>query len=154
VAVTIILIAWAATGMYFIATALLTNRVKRREPIGQRLLDLVLFFSGWILLFSPVPLPGIKNLDFMPPRETLQIAGVVLTCLGLPLSIWSRVRLGRYFSGGVALKRDHGLIQAGPYRVVRHPIYSGLLLAAVGTALCVTRWSSLLGVVALVVCFE
>jgi protein-S-isoprenylcysteine O-methyltransferase Ste14 len=54
----------------------------------------------------------------------------------------------------VALKEGHRLIQSGPYRFVRHPLYSGLILAAVGMGLCVTTWSSLLGIIFLLACFE
>jgi protein-S-isoprenylcysteine O-methyltransferase Ste14 len=146
--------AWVVTAVYFMASALLTNRIKRREPIGGRLLDLFLLFGGYFLMFSQVPLPGAPNQHFIAPREMLQIAGVALTYLGLLLTIWSRARLGRYWSGVVALKHNHRLIQSGPYRVVRHPLYSGILLAAVGMSLCVTTWSSLLAIVFLTTCFE
>jgi protein-S-isoprenylcysteine O-methyltransferase Ste14 len=74
--------------------------------------------------------------------------------VGLPLTVWSRARLGRYWSGVVALKHDHRLIQSGPYRLVRHPLYSGLILGAIGWALCVTTWSCLLGALVLITCFE
>lgn len=147
-------IAWGVTFLYFIASALLTNRIKRREPWSGRILDRLLLLGGYFLLFSGVPLPVISRQHFVRPLAALQIAGVVLTYLGLPLTIWSRARLGRFWSGVVALKQDHQLIQSGPYRVVRHPLYSGLVLAAIGLALCVTTWSSLLGAAALLVCFE
>jgi len=146
--------AWAVTGVYFLASALLTNRIKRREAFSGRLLDSLLLFGGYFLIFSQIPLPGVSNPQFVAPREALQIAGVVFTYLGLPLTIWSRARLGRYWSGVVALKQDHRLIQSGPYRVVRHPLYSGIILAAIGMVFCVTTWSSLLGTAALLTCFE
>lgn len=146
--------AWVVTGVYFLASALLTNRIKRREAFSGRLLDSLLLFGGYFLIFSQIPLPDVSSPHFMAPREALQIGGVVFTYLGLPLTIWSRARLGRYWSGVVALKQDHRLIQAGPYRVVRHPLYSGIILAAIGMVFCVTTWSSLLGTAALLTCFE
>lgn len=82
------------------------------------------------------------------------LAGVVLAWVGAPLVIWSRACLGRYWSSVVALKQDHKLIQSGPYRLVRHPLYTGLILAAFGWCLCLTTWSSLLGALLLVTCFE
>jgi protein-S-isoprenylcysteine O-methyltransferase Ste14 len=147
-------LAWVATAIYFGASALLTNKIKRHEPAGGRVLDAILLFGGYFLVFSQVGLPGASNQHFMPPRRRLEIAGLVLTYLGLALTNWSRARLGRYWSGGVALKEGHRLIQSGPYRFVRHPLYSGLILAAVGVGLCVTTWSSLLGIVSLLACFE
>jgi protein-S-isoprenylcysteine O-methyltransferase Ste14 len=146
--------AWVATFLYFIISALITNRIKRRESISGRLLDTILLFGGYVFLFSQLPLPGLHSQEFMPPHEALQIAGAVLTYLGLSLTMWSRIRLGRYWSGVVALKQDHKLIQAGPYRVVRHPLYSGIILAAIGMALCVPKWSTLIGVALLTACFE
>lgn len=140
--------------MYFLVSALVTNRIKRREPIGGQLVDRILLLGGYFLLFSGVPLSAISRQHFARPLAALQVAGVVLTYLGLPLTIWSRARLGRFWSAVVALKRDHRLIQSGPYRVVRHPLYSGIILAAIGLAICVTTWSSLLGAALLLICFE
>ena len=146
--------AWLVTAAYFVVSALRTNRIKRRERIQGRLLDTLLLFGGYFFLFSQAPILGTANLHFIAPRPALEIAGVALTFLGLPLTIWSRAHLGRYWSGVVALKQDHRLIQSGPYRVVRHPLYSGIILAAIGMGLCVTTWSSLLGIALLTTCFD
>ncbi len=147
-------VAWVVTAAYFVVSALKTNRIKRRERIQGRLLDTLLLFGGYFFLFSQAPILGPGNLHFIAPRPALEIAGVALTYLGLPLTIWSRAHLGRYWSGVVALKQDHRLIQSGPYRVVRHPLYSGIILAAIGMGLCVTTWSSLLGIALLTTCFD
>ena len=140
--------------MYFLVSALLTNRIKRREAFQERLLDFALLYGSYFLMFSQAPFLGALELHFVPPQKPLQIAGIVLTYLGLPLTIWSRARLGRYWSGVVALKHAHRLIQSGPYRLVRHPLYSGLILGAMGWVLCVTTWSCLLGALSLITCFE
>lgn len=153
-ALVLIDVAWGVTFLYFLVSALVTNRIKRREPIGGQLVDRILLLGGYFLLFSGVPLSAISRQHFARPLAALQVAGVVLTYLGLPLTIWSRARLGRFWSAVVALKRDHRLIQSGPYRVVRHPLYSGIILAAIGLAICVTTWSSLLGAALLLICFE
>jgi protein-S-isoprenylcysteine O-methyltransferase Ste14 len=149
-----ILFAWIVTWLYFWVSALFTNRIKRREAFHERLLDSALFFGGYFLMFSPAPILSTVNFHFVPLQKALQIAGVVLTYVGLPLTIWSRARLGRYWSGVVALKHEHRLIQSGPYRVVRHPLYSGLILAAIGVSLYVTTWSSLLAILSWITCFE
>ena len=146
--------AWVVTAAYFLISALRTNRIKRREEIGERVVDRVLLFGGYVFLFSHLPILGPRNMHFIAPRPALEVVGVVLTYLGLGLTIWSRAHLGRYWSGVVALKQDHRLIQSGPYQVVRHPLYSGIILAAIGMGLCVTTWSSLLGVALLTACFE
>ena len=67
--------------------------------------------------------------------------------LGLIVCIWARATLGRNWSGAVTLKQDHELIERGPYRWVRHPIYTGLLLMFLATALLLGRTGGLIGVV-------
>ena len=150
----VIQLAWVATAVYFLASMLVANRIKRRETGGARVLDRVLLFGGYFLLFGEIPIFGVRNLHFMAQMKALQIAGVVITFAGLGLTNWSRARLGRYWSGVVALKQDHRLIQSGPYRVVRHPLYTGIILAAIGVVLCITTWSGLGGIVLLTACFE
>jgi len=66
--------------------------------------------------------------------------GFVLVALGLAVSVAARTWLGRNWSSMVTLKRDHELIRSGPYRWVRHPIYTGLLLAVLGSTIALGQW--------------
>jgi len=70
--------------------------------------------------------------------------GAPLTWLGLALTFCARFKLAGNWSASVALKQGHELIQGGPYRCVRHPIYAGALLAVAGTACPIGQWRSLL----------
>jgi protein-S-isoprenylcysteine O-methyltransferase Ste14 len=65
----------------------------------------------------------------------LAVLGDILCGIGLAFAIWARVHLGRNWSGVPSLKEDHELITSGPYRFVRHPIYTGIIVALLGTAL-------------------
>jgi protein-S-isoprenylcysteine O-methyltransferase Ste14 len=76
------------------------------------------------------------------------LLGLALTLFGLGFAVWARRTLGRHWSGEVTAKVDHELIRTGPYRLVRHPIYTGAILMYVGPALISGR---LQGVLALVV---
>ena len=145
-------VAWIITALYFLVSMLFTNRIRRRESGGARVLDRVLLLAGYFMLFWIIP--GSTRQHFMRPNAQFAAAGVALTYLGLSLTLWSRIRLGRYWSGVVALKQDHRLIQVGPYRIVRHPLYTGIILAAFGMVLAFTTWNSLLGVAFLIACFE
>ena len=70
----------------------------------------------------------------IPICSALQYVGVLLLLLGLGFAVWARIVLGRNWSGIVTVKEDHTLITRGPYAWVRHPIYTGILLALLGTA--------------------
>jgi protein-S-isoprenylcysteine O-methyltransferase Ste14 len=76
----------------------------------------------------------------------LQGAGLALFLLGLALAVWARVSIGRNWGMPMSQKEDPELVTAGPYGTIRHPIYSGIILAMIGTATAV----SLYWVVALV----
>ncbi len=66
--------------------------------------------------------------------------GTFLTLLGTALAIWARIHLGRNWSAAPALKENHELITSGPYQRLRHPIYTGLLIAALGSTLVTSGW--------------
>lgn len=70
--------------------------------------------------------------------------GWLLLLMGLGFACWARVVLGRNWSATVQLKQDHELVVAGPYRWVRHPIYTGMLLGVLGTLLAIGAWPGLL----------
>lgn len=84
------------------------------------------------------------NDRFVPVELWIVWLGFFLTIAGLAFACWARVILGRNWSGVVQLKKDHELIVRGPYSIVRHPIYTGLLLAFLGTALAIGAWRGLI----------
>lgn len=98
------------------------------------LLRLVTFLLLWATF---VAIQSGKGLDvrLVPVSGATEALGVLLCAAGLALAIWARSILGRNWSGFVVIKEDHELIQSGPYKVVRHPLYTGLILALIGTDL-------------------
>jgi protein-S-isoprenylcysteine O-methyltransferase Ste14 len=82
----------------------------------------------------------------LPAWPAIAWTGLALTVIGCAFAIWARLSLGRNWSGTVTVKEGHQLMRRGPYAVVRHPIYSGGLLALLGTALVVGELRGLLGV--------
>jgi protein-S-isoprenylcysteine O-methyltransferase Ste14 len=84
--------------------------------------------------------------QFVPHGTAVYAAGLALAISGAALAIGSRMMLGRNWSATVQLKQDHELVTRGPYRFVRHPIYTGLLLLFLGNAVMVGDWRGLLAV--------
>jgi protein-S-isoprenylcysteine O-methyltransferase Ste14 len=77
----------------------------------------------------------------------MRIAGLATTVAGMPFAVWARVHLGRNWSSAPMIKKQHELVRSGPCRLVRHPIYTGLLLSAMGTFLVKGKVRGVLGVV-------
>jgi len=80
----------------------------------------------------------------LPHQRSFVFAGVVLFVAGLLLRWWAIITLGRFFTVDVTIERDHELVERGPFRMVRHPSYTGVLLAFVGLALTLDNWAALL----------
>jgi len=66
--------------------------------------------------------------------------GSILTSMGIGLAIWARYHLAEYWSARITIKEDHQLIRTGPYARLRHPIYSGIILAMIGTTIAVSLY--------------
>ena len=127
--------AWFIWIVWWLVSATRLNRMKQREPAGEWLLRFVLMFAAFWLLFRSGAYLGDLNSRFVPHNTLVRDAGAALTCLGLAFSIWARQHIGRYWSSTVSLRADHQLIRTGPYSRIRHPIYTGILLALTGTVL-------------------
>jgi protein-S-isoprenylcysteine O-methyltransferase len=89
---------------------------------------------GFYLLSGANSLDGFFTRRFLPADDAVEIAAAVLTTLGCGFAIWARASLGRNWSAIVSVRENHQLIRRGPYSLVRHPIYTGFLLAALGGA--------------------
>jgi protein-S-isoprenylcysteine O-methyltransferase Ste14 len=140
---------WGVVIAFWIVSAFSVKRTRAQQPIAHRLLYLVLITVAAVLLNGSARIIH-WNRALLPPTLVTGILGDFLVLVGLFVAIWARVTLGGNWSARVTLKEDHELIERGPYRVVRHPIYSGLLLMILGTAVLMGHVG---GFVALVICF-
>jgi protein-S-isoprenylcysteine O-methyltransferase Ste14 len=102
----------------------------REESAASRAVHTRLLNGSLLLLFLPVP--GLRW-RFLPLVLSVIVIGLALQALGFGLAMWARRHLGRYWSGAVAVASDHQLVRTGPYRLVRHPIYSAMFAMYAGT---------------------
>jgi len=137
---------WLAYVAYWRVMAGNVKETARLEPASSRVTRLVFMTCAILLLALPrVPLPFL-NARFLPHGDGCFWAGAAVTACGLLFSVWARRHLGRNWSQAVTLKEDHELITSGPYALVRHPIYTGLLLALLGSAIARGEWRGALAV--------
>ena len=137
---------WIAWLLYWWIAARGAKANRRREDALSRALHFVpLGLAAWLIAAPRVPI-AILNAPIVPRTIALFAGGVILTAAGLAFSVWARVHLAGNWSGSVTLKQDHTLVRDGPYRYVRHPIYTGLLLALVGSAIARDEWRGVLAV--------
>ena len=129
--------AWTAFLLYWAWSARHVKAARRSEPWLPRLFKYWLPLMVAVLLLQPVRgyEDSLLRLRVLPDIAALPWLGAVLTWAGVLFACSARVVLGSNWSSEVQVKQDHELITRGPYRLVRHPIYTGLLLAFVGTAL-------------------
>jgi protein-S-isoprenylcysteine O-methyltransferase Ste14 len=137
---------WMAWAFYWWLTSSDVKETTRREPVLSRVLHLGPMLVGAAILWSPnLPLAGL-NERFMPWAAWAYWAGLAVTVGGLAFAVWARRHIGRNWSAIVALKQDHELVTGGPYALVRHPIYTGLLFGFLGSAIALGQWRGLLAV--------
>ena len=139
-------VAWAGLGLVWSAPA---NGPQSAEFKWYRPLRLVVLAAVFALLFWNVTGVGFLGKRFVPDIPVLGLLGFVAAIAGMAVTSWSRIALGRYWSDKVILQTEHQLIRSGPYACMRHPLYSGVLLAVLGTALVLGEVRGLLSFVVL-----
>ena len=137
---------WIAWLAYWLIAARSAKATVRTEGLASRSLHWVpLLFAVWLLTARRMPI-AVLNQTVLPRSIGLLAIAVALTAAGLAFAVWARVHLAGNWSGTVTVKQEHSLVRSGPYRHVRHPIYTGLLLALIGSALASDEWRGVLAV--------
>lgn len=142
---TVIGYAWEILAIFWLAGIAFTKRTVRSQPLGQRVFQMALVLFGFTLLGSSYLRGGWLGRNFIPTSPAVEAIGVGITVAGCFFAIWARIILGSNWSGRATVKAGHELITKGPYAIARHPIYTGILIGAVGTGLAMAEWRCLLG---------
>jgi protein-S-isoprenylcysteine O-methyltransferase Ste14 len=137
---------WMGLAVVWVVSALRTKRTIQTQSSSSRFLYTAILVVGVYLIFTRQT--GILWLDrqLFLVTTPVALAGLVAVLVGVVFSIWARIMLGRNWSNFVTVKEDHTLVRSGPYRIVRHPIYSGILLGMLGSALQRGEMRSFVGV--------
>ena len=119
---------------------------EHRESAASRWAHLGPLVIAGALLGSPrLGLPAL-DARFLPRSEAVFWIGAAITAAGLAFAVWARRHIGRNWSASVTVKAGHELVTSGPYALVRHPIYTGLLLGFTGWAIATGQWRGVLAV--------
>lgn len=138
---------WLVLVAVWLVSWISVKRTARRQSWSSRVLQGGLVGGGYVIMFNHSLRLGPLDAKFAPDTAAIAWSGLAATAAGIALAIWARVIIGRNWSGTVTVKKDHQLIRRAPYTLVRHPIYSGLLLASLGTAGAGREYRGLVGLV-------
>lgn len=144
---------WLILLGYWGLAALNVNQTQRSESTGSRSIHLVLFCGALVLALTNWLRFWPLSIRFLPDYPAVSIVGLIIEGIGVAFGIWARFHLGKYWSGTITIKEDHKLIRTGPYALVRHPIYTGLVIAMFGTAIAIGELRGILAVILVVIAY-
>ena len=122
----------------------------QRESLAGRAGYFALLLAGFALIFVRRPIPHLEQHLWSSTRAWLA-CGLAIQASGLIIAIWARSTLGQNWSGRISVGGNQELVVRGPYRIVRHPIYTGLLMAVLGSAMVAGRLRAFLGFALIVI---
>lgn len=131
----IIYLCWLAVGAVWLLTAFRLKPVVATPRSGTRAWEILALLCAAQLLFSQRPHWAMLDARYLPVLAAPVAVGIALTAAGAAFAIAARLWLGRNWSASATFKEGHELVRSGPYRLVRHPIYTGGVVGALGTAL-------------------
>lgn len=135
---------WIAFLLYWQIAATRAKTTTRLEPAFSRVLRTIAFLIAIALFFIPERLVPWLFWRLLPNPLACFWIGAAVTLGGLLFAVWARLILGSNWSRSVTIKQDHELITRGPYRLVRHPIYTGILTGFLGSSVATGQLRGLL----------
>jgi protein-S-isoprenylcysteine O-methyltransferase Ste14 len=137
---------WCAITLYWIVSALFVKKTVKRQPAADRMVYIICVLFAFCLLFENFFPFSILYRPVFSQSEIWKMTGLVLCAAGLIFALTARIYLGENWSGTITIKKDHQLVQTGPYRISRNPIYTGFLTAFAGCAMSLGQIRGWLGI--------
>jgi protein-S-isoprenylcysteine O-methyltransferase Ste14 len=145
---------WIGWLIYWWASARDVKVTRWRQPTRSELIHRAPMLLAALLLAAPRLLPLALRRRIVPAGPVSGTVGILIIAAGLGFAVWARRHLGRNWSSQVVVKEDHALVRTGPYSRIRHPIYTGILLAFLGTAIVLGEVRALLALALMVISFS
>jgi protein-S-isoprenylcysteine O-methyltransferase Ste14 len=142
---------WFAITLYWIISALFVKKTVKRQPVRERMGYIICVLIAFCLLFENYISYAFLYRKVLFQSEIWKMTGLLFCAAGLIFSLTARIYLGKNWSGTITIKKNHQLIQSGPYRITRNPIYSGFLLAFAGCAISLGQLRGWLGIIFLLI---
>lgn len=133
---------WVVMMFYWNISARNIRPVARAEDLKSTQRHQLILNLGILMLF--VPVPGLTS-QFLPPTVAAVAIGFTVQAGSALFYFWTKQYLGRFWSSAVAIMKDHQLVRSGPYRLIRHPLYTGMLGMFIGTVIISGQYHALIG---------
>jgi protein-S-isoprenylcysteine O-methyltransferase Ste14 len=137
---------WIAWVVSWIAASFWSGRTAKRVTTSETWIYRIIIFAG-ALLIAPWTARALGESPIWQIGDYGACALVGVMLVGLALTWWARMQLGRLWSSAITRKEEHRLVETGPYALVRHPIYTGIITALLATAATQATLLALLGAV-------
>lgn len=146
----ILTVIWIIIGFYWIIAGQKIKKAKKKEDIRFRVFYMFFWIAPVLVtFFNAIPVEWLQQ-RLYKESIILNISSFLLAFLSLAFMVWSRVILGENWSGRVAIKKNHDLITSGPYKYVRHPMYSGFIFAFLWSAILLGEVRGLISFIILI----
>lgn len=148
-----LLLIWAGFFAYWWITALLNRTPFKRVPSRFGFFTTMAVPAAIILVAVVLLAPDLATTRILPDTLPVFLAGLLVMLAGQGFAIWARVHLGTNWSGRPAIRENHTITRTGPYAMVRHPIYTGLLTGILGTAIATGALVAFVALLVMIVLF-